>query len=736
MGVDAYATETIPAQHERVTARAFRVWPGLPYPLGATWDGRGTNFAIFSAHAERVDLCLFDESGKAELARLPLPEQTHEIWHGYLPDVRPGQLYGYRVHGPYEPAAGHRFNHHKLLLDPYARAFVGELHWSDAHFGYTIGSDDGDLSFDTRDSAPFTPKCQVIDPAFTWGDDTPPRTAWDRSVVYELHPRGYTMKHSGVPHPHRGTFDGLSSPEVVGYLSSLGVTAIELLPVHAFVQDRHLIARGLTNYWGYNTVGFFAPHPTYLGPNGIGGFKTFVKLMHDAGIEVILDVVFNHTAEGNHLGPTLCFRGIDNRSYYYLSEQDSRFYHDFTGTGNALELRHPQVLRMVTDSLRYWVEEMHVDGFRFDLATTLARVHGSFDQHAAFLDAVAQDPALSGVKLIAEPWDTGEGGYQLGRFPPGWSEWNDRYRDTVRRFWKGDDGQIPELASRMAGSSDIFDRRGRRPWASVNFVTAHDGFTLHDLVSYNEKHNEENGEHNRDGSDNNNSWNCGAEGPTQNESVLRCRQRQMRNMLLTLLLSQGVPMITAGDEFARTQRGNNNAYCQDNELSWVLWDDIGKAGEDLLRFTRELLALRNNHIVFRRSRFFHGDLIPGTSVRDVTWLTPDGAPMNEESWNRADAHALGVMLSGQAGERFLTERGEPEPDDNFLILLNAGHRRITWILPETEQQQPWRVRISTAFPTGVPSSRRSVTSRLAVGPRTALVLVQYRKNPATKRFRP
>ncbi len=706
--------------------RAARVWPGLPYPLGATWDGRGTHFALFSAHAEKVELCLFDQSGRTEIARMVLPENTHEVWHGYFPDVRPGQLYGYRVYGPYDPHQGHRFNHHKLLIDPYARALVGGLKWSDTHYGYTIGHEDKDLSFDKRDSAPFTPKCQVIDPAFTWGDDAPPRIPWDRSVVYELHPRGFTMKHPAVGHVHRGTFEGLSAPEVVGYLSSLGITAVELLPVHAFVEDRHLVERGLTNYWGYNSIGFFAPHPAYIGPAGIGGFKTFVKLMHDAGIEVFLDVVYNHTAEGNHLGPTLCFRGIDNRSYYYLSEGDARYYHDYTGTGNALELRHPQVLRMVTDSLRYWVEEMHVDGFRFDLATTLARVHGRFDQHAAFLDAVAQDPTLSGVKLVAEPWDTGEGGYQVGSFPPGWSEWNDRYRDTMRRYWKGDAGLVPEVASRMAGSSDIFDRRGRRPWAGVNFITAHDGFTLNDLVSYNQKHNEENGEDNRDGSTNNNSWNCGAEGPTDNQSIRRLRDRQMRNFLFTLLLSQGVPMITAGDELARTQYGNNNAYCQDNELSWIRWDEVDERGRNLLRFTRELLALRDRHIVFRRSRFFHGAIIPGTDARDVTWITPSGEAMTEAAWNDRDNRTLGAMLSGQAGARFRTPEGVPEPDDDFLILLNAGPRRVSWTLPESDQSTPWQVRVSTAYPTGVPPSRRPIKRRIVVGSRTAILLIQYR----------
>jgi isoamylase len=718
------------------TSHTPRVWPGLPYPLGASWDGRGTNFAIFSANAERVQLCLFDDAGRNETACVTMPEYTHEIWHCYLPDVRPGQLYGYRVAGPYDPSAGHRFNHHKLLIDPYARALVGPLRWSDAHYGYTIGNDEADLSFDTRDSAPYTPKCRVIDPAFTWGDDSPPRTAFDQTIIYELHPRGYTMRHPAVADAHRGTFDGLANPEVARHLSTLGITAIELLPVHAFVQDRHLVERGLANYWGYNSIGFFAPNHAYLGPSGIAGFKTFVRLMHDAGIEVILDVVFNHTAEGNHLGPTLSFRGIDNKSYYYLTEDNPRYYNDFTGTGNALELRHPQVLRMVTDSLRYWVDEMHVDGFRFDLATTLARVHGSYDQHAAFLDAVAQDPTLSEVKLIAEPWDTGPDGYQAGNFPPGWSEWNDRYRDTVRRFWKGDDGQVPELTSRMAGSSDIFDRRGRRPWSSVNFVTAHDGFTLYDLVSYNRKHNEGNGEHNRDGSDNNNSWNCGVEGDTDDSSVLARRRRQMRNFLLTLVLSQGVPMLTAGDEFARTQHGNNNAYCQDNELSWILWDRMVERDPELPAFTRELIELRNSHIVFRRSRFFHGELIPGTRVRDVTWLSTEGSVMTGEDWTDPHRRSLGLMLSGQAGDRFLTNRGEPEPDDNFLIVLNAGHRRITWTMPLTEQSRPWRIRLSTSYATGLPPTRRSVTSRLVVGGRTAIVLVQYREKEAGKHFRP
>ncbi|HLT03319.1 MAG TPA: glycogen debranching protein GlgX, partial [Geminicoccaceae bacterium] len=558
----------------------FRVWPGLPYPLGATWDGFGTNFALFSAHAEKVELCLFDDAGEKEIARIALPEFTHEIWHGYLPDVRPRQLYGYRVYGPYDPEAGHRFNHHKLLLDPYAKAAYGTLRWDDAVFGYRVGDPKEDLSFDDRDSAPFMPKCRVIDPAFTWGRDRPVQRPWHEAIIYEMHVKGFTMRRPDVPEEARGTIGGLSSPSVVDYLRDLGITAVELLPVHSFVHDRHLVERGLRNYWGYNTIGFFAPHPDYLGKGGIGEFKTFVQVLHDAGIEVILDVVYNHTAEGSHMGPTLSFRGIDNKSYYYLME-DQRYYNDFTGTGNALELRHPDVLRMVTDSLRYWVEEMRVDGFRFDLATTLARVEGQFDEHASFLDAVAQDPVLTSVKLIAEPWDTGMGGYQVGNFPPGWAEWNDQYRDTARKFWKGDEGQLAGFASHLSGSAGLYNHRGRRPWASINFITAHDGFTLRDLVSYNEKHNEANKEDNRDGSDNNNSWNCGVEGPTDDSEIRALRRRQMRNFLATLFLSQGVPMLVAGDEFGRTQGGNNNAYCQDSEISWLDWN-LDEEGEDLL----------------------------------------------------------------------------------------------------------------------------------------------------------
>jgi isoamylase len=700
----------------------LRVWPGLPYPLGATWDGSGVNFALFSAHAEKVELCLFDDGGKKEIARVALPEFTHEIWHGYLPDVRAGQLYGYRVYGPYDPKAGHRFNHHKLLIDPYAKAAQGTIRWDDAVFSYKVGDPKGDLSFDERDSAPFMPKSKVIDPAFTWGRDRPAQRPWDETIIYEMHVKGFTMQHPDVPNEARGTFAGLSSAPVVSYLRDLGITAVELLPVHAFVNDRHLVERGLRNYWGYNTIGFFTPHPDHLGKGGIGEVKTFVQVMHDAGIEVILDVVYNHTAEGNHMGPTLSFRGIDNKSYYYLM-QDQRYYNDFTGTGNALELRHPNVLRMVTDSLRYWVEEMRIDGFRFDLATTLARVEGPFDEHASFLDAVAQDPVLAAVKLIAEPWDTGLGGYQVGSFPPGWAEWNDQYRDTMRKYWKGDEGQLAALASRISGSADIYNHRGRRPWSSINFITAHDGFTLHDLVSYNEKHNEANKEDNRDGSDNNNSWNAGAEGPTDDPEVLALRRRQLRNFLATLLLSQGVPMIVAGDEFARSQGGNNNAYCQDSEISWLDWN-LSEEGEELLAFTRRLIQLRHEHIVYHRSRFFSGQTIPGTEVKDVTWLRPDGAEMGEEDWEDAQAKALGLLLSGEAGLMHLTERGEQEADDTFCLLMNASHEAVPFVLPPADGTR-WEVVIDSADERGFDVERKYGQGKtIELEPRSLRLLVR------------
>ena len=674
----------------------MRVWPGLPYPLGATWDGRGVNFALFSENAERVELCLFDEDGWKETDRIVFTEYTDEVWHAYLPDVRPGQLYGYRVAGPYAPLKGHRFNHHKLLLDPYAKSVVGDLVWNDAHFGYKIGHPDADLSFDTRNNARWMPKCRVVDTAFTWGEDRPPRTEWHASIIYEMHVKGFTKRHGEVPEPLRGTFAGLCEPACVDHLAKLGVTAIELLPIQLFLDDRHLIERGVRNYWGYNTLGFFAPDPRYLTSKHLGEIKTFVQVMHSAGIEVIMDVVYNHTAEGNHLGPTLTFRGIDNASYYHLVHDNLRYYMDFTGCGNVFDLRHPRVLQLVMDSLRYWVSEMHVDGFRFDLASTLAReAHGVFDHHCGFLDAMRQDPVLTVVKLIAEPWDVGDGGYRVGGFPAGWAEWNDRYRDTMRRFWKGDDAQVSELATRLTGSADLFDSHGRCPWASVNFVTAHDGFTLADTVSYNEKHNEANQEDNRDGTDNNHSWNCGVEGPTDDPEIRALRLRQRRNMMATLLLSQGLPMLVMGDEVGRTQGGNNNAYCQDNEISWIDWE-IAEDDRQFFAFVQRMTQLRRHHIVLHRSKFFHAEFIPGTEIRDVTWLKPDASEYTDEDWRNPTAKTLGYLIRGEAGELHLTPLGEAQPDDSFFMAFNAFHEKVDWTLPAIEVEVAWRLVIDTA----------------------------------------
>jgi glycogen operon protein len=674
----------------------LRLWPGQPNPRGATWDGRGVNFALFSENAERVELCLFDARGRKELERIALPEYTDEIWHGYLPELRPGQLYGYRVHGPYDPERGHRFNPHKLVLDPYARALSGKLRWSDAHFGYRVGHHAQDLSFDRRNNAAGMPKCRVVDTAFTWGGDRAPQRRWPETVLYELHVRGFTMRHPDVPQPLRGTFAGLAAPAAIQHLRELGITAVELLPIQAFLDDRHLLERGLRNYWGYNTLGFFAPDPRYMAGDSLAEFKTLVQHLHDAGIEVILDVVYNHTAEGNHLGPTLCFRGIDNASYYRLVPGANRYYVDFTGCGNALDLHHPRVLQLVMDSLRYWVDEMHVDGFRFDLATTLARETSDFDAHCGFLDAVAQDPLLRQVKLIAEPWDLGERGYQLGGFPPGWAEWNDRYRDAVRRFWRGDPGLAGEVASRVTGSSDIFERRGRRPWASVNFVTAHDGFTLRDLVSYEHKHNEANGEDNRDGTNTNHSWNCGVEGPTELPEVERLRSRQMRNLLATLLLSQGVPMLLAGDEFGRTQHGNNNAYCQDNEISWLDWENLDDDAHALREFVSRLIRLRSDHLVFRRQRFFRGILEPSSGVKDIVWLTAEGRERRRSDWERRGDHCLGFVLSGEATEYHVNEAGDPESDDTFLLVFNASHEPRDFRMPPAEFGQAWACVVDTS----------------------------------------
>ena len=679
------------------------VWPGRPDPRGATWDGEGVNFALFSENAERVELCVFDDAGRRQLQRIALSERTDQVWHCYLPEARPGMLYGYRVYGRYRPDEGSRFNPHKLLLDPYAMQIVGALRWSDALFGYTPGHRREDLSYDRRDSAGGMPKCKVIDPAFTWGDDRGPQVPWHEMVIYELHVRGYTMQHPDVPPQLRGTYAGLATAPVIDYLKRLGVTTIELMPVHAFVDDRRLVEQGLRNYWGYNTIGFFAPDARYSASGKVNEFKTMVKTLHSAGFEVILDVVYNHTAEGNHLGPTLCFRGIDNVSYYRLQHDEKRFYTDYTGTGNTLDMQHPRVLQLLMDSLRYWVTEMHVDGFRFDLASALARELHDVNRLGAFFDILRQDPVLSRVKLIAEPWDLGEGGYQVGNFPPGWAEWNDKYRDTMRAYWKGDGGLIGEFSRRLTGSSDLYGRHGRLPHASINFITAHDGFTLHDLVSYNEKHNEANLEENRDGNNNNLSWNCGVEGPTDDPAVNALRARQKRNMLATLLLSQGVPMLVAGDEIGRTQHGNNNAYCQDSALSWLDWE-LDPERAKLRDFVRRMVHLRRTHPVFRRRHFFQGRPLHGSEAKDIVWLKPDGSEMTNEEWSQDFARCLGVYLAGSA----LTEidaRGQRVVDDDFVVLFNAHHDSVPFRLP-TKTLAPhgdgrWQAIVDTARDDGL-----------------------------------
>ena len=681
-----------------------KVWPGLPYPLGATWDGKGVNFALFSAHAEKVELCLFDRTGQYEQARIELPEYTDEVWHCYLPEVRPDQLYGYRVYGPYDPAAGHRFNPNKLLLDPYAKAIAGQVRWSDAVFGYRVGSPREDVAFDRRDSARQVPKCRVVETAFTWNDDRQPHTSWEETIILEMNVRGFTIKHPEVEMNERGTFAALAAPAVIDYLVELGITAVEFMPIHAAVSDRHLASRGLSNYWGYNTIAFFAPDPRFLPGGAIAEFKTAIKRLHEAGIEVILDVVYNHTGEGNHLGPTLSFRGIDNLSYYRLQD-DRRHYLDFTGTGNTLNLDHPRVLQMVTDSLRYWALEMHVDGFRFDLATALAREHGDYSQGAAFFDAMRQDPAMARVKLIAEPWDLGPYGYQLGNMPPGWAEWNAQYRDSVRRFWKGDKGLVSELASRIAGSSDIFGYRGRRPWASINFITAHDGFTLHDLVSYNNKHNEANGEESRDGHEPNFSWNCGTEGPTGDPAIIGLRDQQKRNLLATVLLSLGVPMLLAGDEIGHTQGGNNNAYCQDNDISWLEWQERRPEDEALREFVRYLVRLRRQHRVFSRPRFFRGEVVSEAGLKDITWVTPEGVEVTGEYWGNESALSLGYVLGGAAGE-FFTRGGQRDIDESFLVMMNAYYGDLDFRFPRLPTRMVWEALVDTADPTGIAKDGR------------------------------
>jgi len=678
------------------------VWPGAPYPRGATWDGEGVNFALFSEHAEKVELCLFDPSGRHEVQRILLREHTDLIWHCYLPEARPGLMYGYRVHGPYDPQRGHRFNPNKLLIDPYARDIVGPLHWSDAHFGYRVDAAEADLSFDTRDNAAQMPKCRVTDPAFSWGDDRSPNIPFHEMVIYELHVRGFTIEHPEVPPALRGTYAGLATAPVIAHLKRLGVTSVELMPSHSFIDDRHLVDQGKRNYWGYNSIGFFAPDQRYSASRSPKEFKTMVKTLHSAGIEVILDVVYNHTAEGHHLGPTLSFKGIDNSVYYRLTHDNPRYYRDYTGCGNTLNLEHPRVLQLVMDSLRYWVQEMHVDGFRFDLASSLGREQHGVDHFGAFFDILHQDPILSRVKLIAEPWDLGEGGYQVGNFPLGWAEWNDRYRDCMRAFWRGDGGKIGEFATRLTGSSDLYARNGRRPYASVNFITAHDGFTLHDLVSYDHKHNDSNGEANRDGTDNNLSWNCGMEGESSDPRIANLRARQKRNLLATLLLSQGVPMLLAGDEMGRSQRGNNNAYCQDNPIGWVNWQ-LSEADLTLFDFVARLVRLRRDHPVFHRRNFFQGRPIRysgDAGIMDIHWIRPDGKDMSDAEWSHDSAKSLGVFLSGEAlGE--VDRYGRGIHDDNFILLFNAHEERIDFTLPTLCTGCVWHAVLDTHYHDGL-----------------------------------
>ena len=667
---------------------------GSPNPRGATWDGKGTNFALFSAHATKVEVCFFDQSGENEVDRQELPEYTNQIWHGYLPHVRPGTRYGLRVYGPYEPKAGHRFNHNKLLLDPYACAHIGDLKWDPALFGYHMESGD-DTTFDERDSAPFMPKCIVVDPDFDWHGQ--PRLAkmrvpFDETILYELHVKGFTKLHPAVPERQKGTYSALGHPEIVKYIRSLGVTSVELLPIHTFVDDSHLLDNGLANYWGYNTIGFFAPDPRYASDpaDALKEFKEAVAALHEGGLGVILDVVYNHTAEGNHLGPTLSFKGIDNASYYRLLPGNERYYVNDTGTGNTVNLSHPRVIQMVTDSLRYWVEQTHVDGFRFDLGTILARETNGFDNQSGFLKACSQDPVLATVKLIAEPWDCGPGGYQVGGFPPGWAEWNDKFRDTVREYWKGA-STASELTKRLTASGDIFNYEGRRPWSSVNFITAHDGFTLNDLVSYDGKHNDANGEGNKDGSSNNHSWNCGAEGPTDDPEVNRLRARQMRNLLGTLLLSQGTPMLLAGDEFARTQNGNNNAYCQDNEISWLNWD-LEDKGKHLLEYVRKLTGLRHKYPILRRNLFLTGQYNEELGVKDVTWINANGKEMEDHNWGDTGMRCFGMLIDGRAQTSGVRQRGK---EATLLLVINDHHDTVEFVLPEAIGGSHWTSLIDT-----------------------------------------
>lgn len=671
-------------------------YPGNPFPLGATWDGSGVNFALYAENATRVELCLFkDPMGSDAYTSIRLSERSSNVWHIYLPEAKPGLLYGYRVHGPYTPEEGHRFNPNKLLMDPYAKAVSGTINWHDSLFGYEMGNEAADLSFSETDSAPFIPKSVVIDQYFDWGEDHAPKIPFHQSIIYETHVKGFTQLHPGIPENIRGTYKGLSHPDTLDYLKSLGITAVELMPVHHFVADRHLVEKGLTNYWGYNSIGFFAPDARYAATGNCGEqvaeFKEMVKALHAAGMEVILDVVYNHTAEGNHLGPTLSFKGVDNAVYYRLTD-DKRYYMDYTGTGNTLNARLPNVLRLIMDSLRYWITEMHVDGFRFDLAATLARELHEVDKLSAFFDIIHQDPVISQVKLIAEPWDIGEGGYQVGKFPPGWAEWNGKYRDSIRDYWRGEDSSLAEFSARLTGSADLYKDDYRRPTASINFITAHDGFTLQDLVSYNEKHNDANGENNQDGESHNRSWNCGAEGPTADPGINALRERQKKNFIATLFLSQGIPMLLAGDEAGRTQQGNNNAYCQDNEISWMNWETMD---QELIEFTRKVIALRQQHPAFRRKRWFRGQPVESVDVEDIAWFLPEGNQMSEENWETGFARSLGVYLNGLS-LRTTDPEGEKILDDSFYIIFNAHHDDLLFKLPAENYGHEWKVVLNTA----------------------------------------
>ncbi len=681
-----------------VPKQTLRVWPGRPYPLGATWDRGGVNFALFSEHAKRVELCLFDGvDSTEERVCIPMREQTDLVWHCYLPGIKPGQLYGYRVHGPYEPKQGHRFNANKVLLDPYAKSIGRDVQWADEMFGYRVGDPAKDLSRDDRDNAAFAPLAAVAAPNFSWRGDRPPGTPWHKTVIYELHVKGFTHNHPGVPPALRGTYAGLASRAAIAHLKRLGVTAVELMPVHHCVDDRHLVEQKLVNYWGYNTLSFFAPDTRYASSSMLDAvveFKRMVRRLHRAGLEVILDVVYNHTGEGNHLGPTLSLRGLDNASYYRLVPGDMQYYMDYTGCGNTLNMLCPRVLQLIMDSLRYWVQEMHVDGFRFDLASTLARELHAVDRLGAFFDIIHQDPVLSQVKLIAEPWDLGEGGYQVGNFPVLWTEWNGKYRDTVRRFWRGDGDALNELATRLCGSSDLYEHSGRKPYASINFVTSHDGFSMCDLVSYNHKHNEANGEDNRDGDNHNLSWNCGAEGPTDDPGIRTLRRRQMKNLFSTLLLSQGVPMIRMGDEIQHTAQGNNNTYCQDNELSWLNWD-LKPEQQELMEFVRRLISLRRKHPVLTRRKFFQGRQIRGASVSDIVWLTARGREMQEADWNRPKVRVLGVRLNGKMLDEF-DDAGDLITGSTLLVLLSAEDRDLPFVLPKIEADHYWHPVLDTS----------------------------------------